>query len=103
VPKLVKKGSINVKISFLRGYFDGDGTVSGSYRMFSCNNRGLLQVSSLLDDLCIKHTLQGPILKENRKPAFILNISNKEKERFLKTVKPVSKRPGLYARVKKQV
>jgi intein/homing endonuclease len=103
VPKLVKKGSIKVKISFLRGYFDGDGTVSGAYRMFSCNKGGLLQVSSLLDDLKIEHTIQGPVLKENRKPSFIIHICKKEKERFLKTVKPISKRPDFYARVKKQV
>ncbi len=62
--------------------------------MFSTNKIGLKQVSLLLKDLKIKHTMQGPNFKENRKPSYILQISETEKKRFLNTLRPISKRPG---------
>lgn len=98
VPKLVLKSDKSVKLSFLRGYFDGDGTVSNRVRMFSSNKEGLLQISFLLKSLDIKHTIQKPVIKENRKPLYALQISQKERERFLNMVKPVSKRPGIIMR-----
>ncbi len=93
VPNNIMESSKNIKIAFIRGYFDGDGTVSNRVRMFSSNKKGLKQVSKLLKDLEIKHTFQGPIFKENRKPSYIIQVSEKEKERFLNMIKPVSKIP----------
>ncbi|HLD72078.1 MAG TPA: LAGLIDADG family homing endonuclease [Candidatus Nanoarchaeia archaeon] len=96
VPEVVFDSSDEVKLLFIRGYFDGDGTSSGSsVRMFSVNQEGINQVSRLLNSLEFEHTIQGPILKMNRKPGFILQISAKEKERFLKAVNPISKRSGM--------
>lgn len=94
VPEAIIKSDQNTKIAFLRGYFDGDGTVSNIIRMFSTNKKGLEQVSKLLKNLKIKHTVPNPEIKENRKPCYIIAISRKERERFLKLIKPVSKRPG---------
>lgn len=82
------------QIAFIRGYFDGDGTASGRIRFFSTNELGLKQVSELLKKLKIKHTTQDPVLKEKRKPLYIIQISEKEKERFLNLIQPVSKIPG---------
>jgi len=93
VPQEIKNSSDKVKIAFIRGYFDGDGTVSNRIRFFSSNKQGIVQVSDLLKDLKFKHTIQGPIIREKRKPSYVLQISEKEKERFLNVVRPVSKRP----------
>jgi len=94
VPSLVDNSSMSVQIAFLRGYFDGDGTASNRVRMFSVNKTGLNQVSKLLKNLKVKHTMQGPIFKKNRKPSYIIQISETDKERFLKIINPISKRSG---------
>ncbi len=94
VPSSILNLDDHVKIAFLRGYFDGDGTASGRIRMFSANKIGIKQVSQLLKKLNITHTLQGPIFREKRKPSYIIQVSEKEKERFLNLVQPVSKVPG---------
>jgi len=94
VPSLIMNSTKHVQIAFIRGYFDGDGTASGRIRFFSTNELGLKQVSQLLKKLNITHTLQGPIFREKRKPSYIIQVSEKEKERFLNLVQPVSKVPG---------
>ena len=95
VPGSIRNSNKEIKIAFLRGYFDGDGSATGrKIRFFSCNKSGLLQVSRLLDDLNFKHTFQGPIIKEDRKPSYIIQISRQQKERFLNIIKPISKIPG---------
>jgi intein/homing endonuclease len=95
VPENILNSDNSIKIAFLRGYFDGDGTVSNRIRFFSTNIDGLRQVSKMLNDLDLKHTLPKPILKEGRKPLYYIQISEKERERFLKIIKPISKRPGI--------
>lgn len=94
VPKIILKGNNKSKIRFLRGYFDGDGTAGRNIRFVSTNKKGLEQVSELLRDLGIRHTFNGHYLKEKRKPAFVVYIREKERERFLNILKPISKRPG---------
>jgi len=103
IPNLILNSSENKKISFLRGYFDGDGTISNRIRMFSTNKKGLKQISKLLKYLDIRHTFQGPILKEKRKPLYIIQISEQERERFLNKIQPVSKRPDFLCEGKNQV
>jgi intein/homing endonuclease len=91
VPELISLADDQVKIAFIRGYFDGDGTASNTIRFFSVNKQGILEVFNLVRSLGFKVTFQGPILKSNRKPAYIIQLSRKERERFLKTIRPVSK------------
>jgi len=91
VPSNIMTAQTNIKISFLRGYFDGDGTISNRVRMFSTNKRGLMQVSQILEELKVIHTFPKPILKINRKPLYYIQISEKEKKRFLNVIKPISK------------
>jgi len=95
VPEQIMNSCETVKISFVRGYFDGDGTISNRARLFSTNFAGLKQVSKLLEDLQIKHTFPYPQIKEKRKPIYSIQIMEKEKQRFLNLVKPISKRPGI--------
>ncbi len=95
VPEGISESENEVKISFLRGYFDGDGTSSGNVRFFSTNKQGMVQISSLLSNLGFKHMLQGPIIKIKRKPSYIIQISRKDENSFLKAINPVSKKKTL--------
>jgi intein/homing endonuclease len=95
VPSFVREMGPKIKAKFIRGYFDGDGTCSNRIRFFSVNVSGLKQVSSILDDLDVNHTFQGPFFKTNRKPSYIIQISEKKREMFLKLIQPISKKPGL--------
>jgi len=95
VPNEILSSEIEIKIKFLRGFFDGDGTASNIARFFSTNKDGLIQVNSLLNELNIKSTFLGPYKKEGRKPYYVIQISRTEKENFLNIIKPISKRPDL--------
>ncbi len=50
---------------------------------------------SILNDLKFEHSLRGPELKVARKPLYYVRILSKDRERFLKQVNPISKRPGM--------
>ena len=80
-----------IKVAFLRGFFDGDGTTSNRVRIFSSNPKGIKQLSDLINSLNFKHTIQDPIKREKRKDSFVIQISQKERESFLKEIKPISK------------
>ncbi len=86
------------KISFIRGFFDGDGTASNSIRFFSTNESGLNQIFILLKTLNFEPYFETPMLKQNRKPLFVLRIRAKERETFLNLIKPTVKLPGYMRR-----
>lgn len=92
VPETVITGEIAVKIAFIRGYFDGDGTVSNAIRMFSCNKEGLEKVSHLLQNVGIESNWQKPMLNGKRKPLYVIHVSQNQRESFLNLIQPVSKR-----------
>ena len=92
VPVSILNGKNSSKIHFLRGFLDGDGSVTNNLvRFFSTNKNGLDSVSKLLTNLGIKHTFPKPIIKPKRKPLYYIQISRKEKETFLNLIKPISK------------
>ena len=93
VPTEVIKGNKTIKIKFLRGYFDGDGTVSSQVRMFSSNKDSLEKVSQLLTSVGINNLFKGPYFRKNRKPSYYIYIRANSKDRFLKMIKPISKKP----------
>ena len=93
IPDSIVNSHDKIKVSFIRGYFDGDGTVSNSIRFFSTNNSGLNQVYRILWDLGFKPYFEKPMIKKNRKPLYVIHIRQNERERFLSLIKPVSKRP----------
>ena len=95
VPKSIKISSKKVKISFIRGFFDGDGSASTSIRFFSTNRIGLIQISKLLNDLKLLHTFEGPHFREGKKPSYVIQVSRREEERFLNIIQPISKVPGM--------
>ena len=57
-------------------------------------NNGLNKVFQLLVDLGFKPYFEKPMIKENRKPLYVIHIRQNERERFLSLIKPVSKIPG---------
>ena len=93
VPKEVIKGIRKVKIKFIRGYFDGDGTASNTIRIFSNNKDALKQVSSLLNSLFIETTFNGPIIRKNREPSYYIYVRRKNQKKFLDLINPISKIP----------
>jgi intein/homing endonuclease len=95
VPNSVIISSNSVKICFIRGFFDGDGTVSNRVRMFSTNYKGLKKVSLILKQLDILHTFQTPKKIPQKKQLYIIQISERNKETFLNLIKPYSKCPDL--------
>jgi intein/homing endonuclease len=95
IPTSVISSNKKIKVAFLRGFFDGDGTAIGCVRMFSTNKEGINQLSLLLLELNFRNTIQGPIFKPNRKPHYVLQISRKDQVRFLEEIKPISKLPRL--------
>ena len=94
VPQQIKDSSLPVKIAFIRGYFDGDGTAKSSIRFFSVNKPSLKEVSNLLKYLGYKHTFLGPYFKHGKLPSYVIQVSRSQKKMFLKQVKPLSKKPG---------
>ena len=95
VPNSVINSNREIKVFFLRGFFDGDGTAINIARMFSTNENGITQLSFLLSELNYKHTIQGPIIRSNRKPHYVLQLSRKDQIRFLEEINPISKLPKL--------
>jgi len=93
VPKKVVSSNRKIKISFLRGFFDGDGTAINVARFFSTNLNGIKQISLLLSELNYKHTIQEPVIKKNRKPHYVLQLSRPQQEEFLTEINPISKLP----------
>ncbi len=92
VPKKVIEGSKEVKISFLRGFFDGDGTAVTVSRFFSTNKEGIKEISSLLKELNYRHTFQKPKKVLERKQLYCLQLSRKDHLKFLQEINPVSKK-----------
>jgi intein/homing endonuclease len=91
VPNKILKSIDKIKIAYLRGFFDGDGTASGCIRIFSTNKSGISQISNLLFSLNFKHTIQKPVIRKNRKQLYIIQISRKDEDGFLNTIEPISK------------
>mgnify|MGYP001589606888 CR=1 FL=1 len=93
IPKDIINGSKIIKIRFLRGYFDGDGTAVNSMGFFSTNKKSLKKVSMILKSLSVENTFNGPIIRKDRKPSYYIYIRRKHQEKFLKMINPVSKLP----------
>jgi len=96
VPSNILISNDLVKLAFIRGFFDGDGTVSRrNVRFFSTNKKALKQVSILLVSLGFNPRFRGPYIKIGRKPYYVIQILSSDRESFLKSVKPISKRLDL--------
>jgi intein/homing endonuclease len=89
VPKSVICAEDEVIKSFIKGYFNGDGTLSNRIRFFSTNFCGLKEVSKLLTRLNLKHQINGPFLRPNRKKIYEIYIYQSERDKFISLIKPL--------------
>jgi len=91
VPKIIINGSDDIKIAFIRGFYEGDGGKPDRIlqtlriRMYSKNLKGLEQIKNLLGDL----NIESHIYKESKtRKLYTLNIFGKNSLRFLNIIKP---------------
>ena len=103
VPGVIMAADKKIIISFIRGYFDGDGSSSKYIRFFSTNEHGLNQVQKLLQIIGFRSYFEKTYLKESRKPLFTLHVENRQRESFLSLIQPVSKIPGNAGVIHKQM
>ena len=93
IPKFVMDGNKNIKIGFIKGFFDGDGSVDFTknktprIRIPSTNLMGLKQIKIVLNKLKIESNFNGPYKRENRKDGYEILLKKKSIERFIKLIK----------------
>jgi len=92
VPKFVMEGNDAVKLGFIQGYFDGDGSIDlnqGKYtrvRFGSINLNGLKQLKKILEDLKMECSLNGPYKRIGKKDAYEILLKRKGTERFINLI-----------------
>tara|TARA_Y100000310_G_C20502428_1_gene724673 strand:- start:584 stop:988 length:405 start_codon:yes stop_codon:yes gene_type:complete len=86
VPEKIKKASLEIKKYFLAGYFDTDGGFRGSTLGFTTASKRLnLEVSDLLVEFNIGHSLDSWVNKKYKKEFYGIRIRKKEIDNFLNT------------------
>ena len=92
VPEAIINGDKNIQIRFIRGYFNGDGCIDKSkdgkvrFRFTSVNESGIKSVSEMLKTLEINNNLNGPYLRENRRPCFEILILRESNQTFINKI-----------------
>ena len=76
IPEDIFNSSIDIKSSFIRGLFDGDGSITKyKIRLVSVNKEGICGVKDLLNSIGIECRTGGPLkVSGNRKPTYELII-----------------------------
>ncbi len=84
VPEKIVKGIFDIKSAFIRGLFDGDGSVNKwNVTYTSVNRHGILSVQDLLKSIGIESKLTGPShQKGNRKPRYDLVIPKRDSLKY---------------------
>ena len=95
IPKEIINGPKKVKIAFLRGLFDGDGTfnVVKKYgvraRIYSVNFKELRKINKILISFGIKNKVYGPYFSTKSKTGiYELDMNGNYAKLFLKLIKP---------------
>ncbi|MFH0929119.1 MAG: LAGLIDADG family homing endonuclease [Candidatus Aenigmatarchaeota archaeon] len=89
VPECVLESNDKIKLAFIRGFFDGDGSVDFTrstprIRFSSSNRNGLESLCLLLDSFGLEYSLNGPYAR--RLPSFELLLKTKSVKKFIKLV-----------------
>ncbi len=99
--KFILTGTRQVKLSFLSGFFDGDGSISLTsknrykIRLFSVNLKELKKVEKLINSLGMKSKVYGPYWGKGSKTGiYELTLISKDAINFVNNVKPVKIIPG---------
>lgn len=92
VPSSILKSNRLVKAAFIRGFFDGDGSVDyvdkkiPRIRFGSSNFEGLIILSKMLKSLDLKHSLNGPYFQYNKLSSFELLLRTSSIENFVNII-----------------
>ena len=93
--KTICNGSPGVKLGFLRGYFDGDGSISKTsknrykIRIFSVNIKELKKIQKILNSLSMKSKIYGPYIGGRGKTGiYELTLISENAISFVNKVKP---------------
>ena len=91
VPKTIINGSDDIKIAFIRGFYEGDGIKSDRIlqtlrvRICSKNLKGLKQLEKILKSLDIESHIYN---ESNKRIFYTLNMFGKNSLKFLNIIKP---------------
>ena len=93
--KSIVDGSEDVKLGFLRGYFDGDGSISLTsknrykIRIFSVNLTELKKIEKMISSLGMRTRIYGPYLgKSSKTGIYELTLISQDAINFVNNVKP---------------
>lgn len=90
VPESVMKSTKVIKKAFVKGFFDGDGSVDfirnrlPRIRFSSSNKKGLCSLCSIFDEFNICYSLNGPY--KGKLPNYELLLRTKSVKRFVKLI-----------------
>ena len=94
VPEIILQGNQEMQTAFIRGFFDGDGSVDlmnkklPRVRINSTNPKGLKQLNQLLQNLNIGAKINGPYKskRQDRKFVYELLLGSESIIRFIKLI-----------------
>jgi intein/homing endonuclease len=86
IPRKIKESSLEIKKAFLAGYFDTDGGFRGNSLGFTTASKRLnIEVSTLLSEFKIEHSLDSWVNNKYKKEFYGIRIRKKEIDNFLNT------------------
>jgi len=92
IPNEISKGSNEIKRSFIRGFFDGDGSADRRrIRFASVNLKALKKLKKILESFNFNPKIYGPYKskKKNRKDIYEIYLMKKEEvNKFISFIKP---------------
>jgi len=92
VPEKIFSGSINLKKSFIIGFFYGDGSIGKTkennirFRITSINFKGISALSKILSDIGILNNLNGPYFRQNQRPYYEILIRRASNQKFINKI-----------------
>lgn len=92
IPNEIFLGDDQIKRAFIRGFFDGDGSVDFAekkiprIRIYSTNSNGIKQIKKLLHSLLIESNINGPYRRNKRKDCYELLLRTSSVIKFIKCI-----------------
>jgi DNA-binding transcriptional regulator WhiA len=106
IPSEIVSGNDQIKRAFIRGFFDGDGSVDFAekkiprIRINSINLNGLKQIRELLKSLSIESKVNGPYKRNKRKDCYELLLKTSSVIKFIKYINSKhSKKRGVFQKI----
>ena len=93
VPQKVLTGDKDAKVAFIRGFFDGDGSIDLAdkkiprIRITSRNVKGLKKLNNLLKEFDINAKVNGPYRRHNKNDIYELLLQTNSVIKFIKAIR----------------